>query len=104
MKDKSIIVITTCKDEFEARYIAKELLNKKLAACVQLSEIVSLYVWSERLCDDNEIRVVIKSKKSLYEKIEKCISKMHSYETPQIIKLKSKASKKYAKWIKESTL
>jgi periplasmic divalent cation tolerance protein len=100
----SIIVITTCKDEFEARYIAKVLLDKKLAACVQLSEITSLYVWNEDLCDDNEIRVVIKSKNSLYKKIKKCIKNVHSYETPQIIKLKSKASKKYEKWIKDSTL
>ncbi len=50
-----IIVQTTCPNKDEATTIAKALISKKLAACVQMSEVVSYYMWKEEFCNDKEV-------------------------------------------------
>ncbi|MGE3299140.1 MAG: divalent cation tolerance protein CutA, partial [Arcobacter sp.] len=57
---KAIIVQTTCSSKEEAKNIAKVLIEEKLAACVQLSEIESFYNWKEEFCCDNETLLNIK--------------------------------------------
>lgn len=68
-----------------AKKLANILLEKKLAACIHFSEIKSCYSWKNNIKIDNEILVTIKSKNSLYKKIEETIKLNHIYEIPQII-------------------
>ena len=97
---KLCIIQTTCKDIDEAKKIAKILIEKKLAACVQISNIESLYVWNDELCNDNEKLVSIKTKKKNFEKIQRKIKENHSYDLPEIIAIDiENASEEYKKYI-----
>lgn len=80
------IVTTTCQDNEEAQKIAAGLVEKKLAACVQLSSITSVYRWQGEVHNDPEIRLVIKTTENLYKAVEEQILSTHSYDLPQIIK------------------
>ena len=84
---KAIIVQTTCSSKEEAKNIAKVLIEEKLAACVQLSEIESFYNWKEEFCCDNETLLNIKTRKDNFEKIKSKILELHSYDLPEIIQL-----------------
>ena len=100
----TVIIQTTCSSEDEARKIAKVLIEEKLAACVQLSLIESLYMWREKFCCDNETLMSIKTRKENFEKVKSKIKELHSYDVPEIIQIDiTNASKKYLKFIGENT-
>ncbi|QKF76346.1 divalent-cation tolerance protein CutA [Arcobacter defluvii] len=102
---KAIIVQTTCSSKEEAKNIAKILIEEKLAACVQLSEIESLYNWKEKFCSDNETLLNIKTRKDNFDKIKSKILELHSYDLPEIIQLDiANASEEYLKFIGENTI
>jgi len=101
---KMVIVQTTCSTRTEAKNIAKKLIDKKLAACIQLSEIESVYVWKEEFCCDIETLLSIKTRKENFEKLKSEIKELHSYDVPEIIEIDiTNASKKYLKFIGENT-
>jgi periplasmic divalent cation tolerance protein len=99
-----VLVQTTCASKTEAKNIAKILIDEKLAACVQLSEIESFYNWNDEFCSDIEILVSIKTKKENFEKLKSKIKEFHSYDVPEIIEIEiTNSSKKYLKFIEENT-
>jgi periplasmic divalent cation tolerance protein len=101
---KTIIIQTTCSTKEEAKKIAEVLIKEKLAACVQLSEIESLYVWNEKFCCDNETLMSAKTRKENFEKVKSKIKELHSYDVPEIIQIDiTNASKKYLKFIGDNT-
>lgn len=86
MMEEYIQVFATTDSEEIAKKIAKVTLEKKLAGCVQIiGPIESRYWWKNKIEDTKEWLCVIKSKMSLYEKLEKAIKEIHSYEIPEII-------------------
>ena len=102
---KAVIVQTTTSNEEEAKKIAKILIQDKLAACVQLKDIKSLYNWDGKLCCERETLLSIKTKKELFSKVKSKILELHSYDTPEIIELDiSNISEDYLKFIKENTI
>lgn len=102
---KAVIVQTTTSNQEEAKKIAKILIQDKLAACVQLKDIESLYNWDGKLCCEREILLSIKTKKELFSKVKSKILELHSYDTPEIIELDiSNISEDYLKFIKENTI
>lgn len=102
---KAVIIQTTTSNEEEAKKIAKILIQDKLAACVQLKDIESLYNWDGKLCCEREILLSIKTKKELFSKVKSKILELHSYDTPEIIELDiSNISEDYLKFIKENTI
>ena len=102
---KAVIVQTTTSNEEEAKKIAKILIQDKLAACVQLKDIESLYNWDGKLCCERETHLSIKTKKELFSKVKSKILELHSYDTPEIIELDiSNISEDYLKFIKENTI
>jgi len=97
-----IDIYVTCKNRQEAVKIAKHLLKLKLAGCVNIFPIESLYWWQGRIVEDKEIAMLIKVLEKNYSRIEKEITKLHSYTIPCIITLNvKKANKAYLKWLKE---
>ncbi|MFA6788189.1 MAG: divalent-cation tolerance protein CutA [Arcobacteraceae bacterium] len=101
---KAIIVQTTCASKKEAKKIAKILVQEKLAACVQLSKINSLYSWENKLCVDKEVLLSIKTKKENFKKIQRKIKENHSYDLPEIIAIQiTNASKEYLQFIEGNT-
>lgn len=98
-----ILIQTTCSNKDEAKNIAKILIEEKLAACVQLSEIESFYSWNNEFCCESETLVNIKTIKENFEKVKSKIKELHSYDLPEIIQLDiTNASKEYLKFIGES--
>ncbi len=99
-----IIVQTTCPNKDDATTIAKALISKKLAACVQMSEIESFYMWKDEFCNDKEVLLNIKTKKENFKKIQSKIKELHSYDLPEIISISiENASEDYKKFIGENT-
>ncbi|MCT7482583.1 divalent-cation tolerance protein CutA [Aliarcobacter cryaerophilus] len=102
---KAVIIQTTTSSKEEAKKIAKILIQDKLAACVQLKDIESLYNWDGKLCCERETLLSIKTKKELFSKVKSKILELHSYDTPEIIELDiSNISEDYLKFIKENTI
>ncbi len=98
-----IIVTTTTSTKDEAKQLASILLEKQLAACIQINPIESIYRWKGEIECEEEFRLTVKSKVAHYKEIEKSIKENHSYELPQIVmKLIDKGSDEYLKWIDEN--
>jgi periplasmic divalent cation tolerance protein len=103
MDKKYAVIINTCPDEETAKKITGVLLEKKLAACIQLFPINSYYSWKGEICNDNEIILFIKCNQSFYDKIEETIIANHPYEVPEIIMLPViNGLDKYLGWIDEA--
>ena len=101
---RPFIVQTTTNSKKEAKKIAKLLVKKRLAACVQISQIESFYEWNNKVCEDKEYLLNIKTKKENYKKIKREIKENHSYDLPEIIGTKIVSlSKEYKNFIKENT-
>lgn len=96
---KYILVMSTCKDEKEADTISEALLSKRLAACVQMHPVNSAYIWEEKVCKDNEIRMLIKAPFDKLQMITEEIKSLHSYETPQILHLDINGEEQYLAWM-----
>ena len=104
MQTKNIVVMVTAKDEKEARGIARVLLEKKLAACVNVIKGVQSFFWWEGKVDQaQEILLVIKTcQKSLSQLIEN-VKAVHSYDVPEIIALPIVGgSEDYLNWVNET--
>jgi len=100
---KYIIITTTCPDKETAQKIAKALVEKKLAACVQMQNIESFYTWDNKFCSGKEVLCVIKTTAEKYNAVEAAIKSLHPYTCPQIIMLPiAGGSRDYLDWIKDS--
>lgn len=98
-----IIVTTSCETGEDAKRLAQCMLEKRLAACVQISSpIQSLYWWKNNIADDKEFLVTMKSERRLFERIVSALKEHHSYEVPEIIATEIAAiDQDYLNWLKE---
>ena len=94
------IVLCTCPDDSHADDIAVKLVEKKLAACVQILPIRSCYEWQGEICRDTERLLFIKTKTAMYGDIEEFIILNHPYEVPEIVRLDITGGlDKYLAWV-----
>ena len=98
---KYCCILSTAPDIKKARTLAGLLLSKRLAACVQiLPGLESHYRWKGKKEISPEVLILIKTRNSIYSKVEKILLKHHPYEVPEIICLSiTQGSKPYFKWI-----
>jgi periplasmic divalent cation tolerance protein len=96
-----IVVFITVKDAEEAQKIAKALLKRRQAACVNIVPGVnSHFWWKDKLDAVEECLIIVKSKESLLPEIIKSVRKIHSYSIPEIIALPIiDGSREYLEWI-----
>jgi len=96
-----IVVLMTAPSAEEAMRIAEMLVERKLAACVQiLPPMTSIYVWKGEVQRENEIMLVAKSTRAKFDELEDAVRAVHSYETPEIIALPIVAgSQSYLSWL-----
>jgi len=99
--EEYIEVFTTTEKKEDAEKIAKALVEKRLAGCIQIvGPIVSTYWWKGNVETAGEWLCFIKSKKTLYDELEKAIRDIHPYETPEIIAIPIiSGSKGYLEWL-----
>jgi periplasmic divalent cation tolerance protein len=104
MTDK-LVVLVTCANPREARRIARALVEKKLAACVNVlsAPVHSLYRWKGKVESAREWLLLIKTSRRRFPALEKEVVSLHSYEVPEVIALPIAAgSAKYLAWLVES--
>ncbi|WP_373031238.1 divalent-cation tolerance protein CutA [Sulfurovum sp.] len=106
MEASNYCIITTTTDSKEnADTITQLLLEKKLIACVQSTVIQSAYQWQGKIAESEEILLHMKTKRSLFEKIQTEIEQLHAYEVPEIIMVPiAGANALYLQWIEEETI
>lgn len=99
------LVSTTTDSKENADAITQLLLEKNLVACIQSSIIQSAYRWHKKIVHTEEILLQMKTKRSLFEKIQREIEYLHSYDVPEILMLPIEgANLHYLQWIKEETI
>ena len=99
----TIAIMTTTDSRDEARAIAAALVERRLAACAQISSIQSFYTWEGEVQDDDEFRVLIKTTGDRYADVEAAILELHSYDLPAIVAFDiTHAYGPYADWVIDS--
>lgn len=99
-----IEVVLTCGSWEEAHNIVDVLLDKKLVACVEMSEVKSKYLWQNEVEEADEIKLTMKSVASHFETIEAEVKKLHSYDTFVLEALPvTRINEEAAKWLEENT-
>jgi periplasmic divalent cation tolerance protein len=99
-----VVILATVANRDEGHRIARHLVENQLAACVNITQPVeSIYRWKDEISQDQEFQLFIKSTRALFPQVRAAISKLHSYETPEIICLPIiDGSEKYLQWIDDS--
>jgi periplasmic divalent cation tolerance protein len=83
---RAIVVITTVGTEEQAYLIAREIVARRQAACVNvLPGIRSIYRWKGKICKDGELLLIVKTLESELEGVQETIRELHSYELPEIL-------------------
>jgi periplasmic divalent cation tolerance protein len=100
-----ILALTTVPDEKTGQEIGRALVEERLAACVNVTPPVrSFYRWEGKLCSEGENILFIKTRASLFERLEARIKALHPYKVPEIIAIRvEKGSKDYLGWLDEET-
>lgn len=103
MTDKRV-VLSTCGSLEEAREIARAIVERKLAACVNIiPNIESIYRWKGEMENSTEHLLVIKTTEKAFPSLRDAIAGLHSYEVPECIEIGIiDGSAAYMKWIEES--
>ena len=107
MESQHIIVYVTAGSKKEADALSLGLVEEKLAFCVSaLPAVTSTYFWEGKLCMDEEILLIIKTRLSKFDALESWVRNNHSYDVPEVIALPIiKGSQPYLKsiddWVAE---
>jgi periplasmic divalent cation tolerance protein len=103
MRIEAMQVVTTTSGRPDAEKLAEALLDKRLAACVQISgPIESRYFWNGRLETAAEWVVTIKTRRDLYQPLEELLLSLHPYDQPEIIgTVIDEVSSGYLNWLAE---
>ena len=102
---EKIVVLVTCGSAKEADRLAEALVQKRLAACVNVFQtpVKSVYRWEGKVETAKEFLLVIKSSRRNFLELSREIEKLHSYDTPEIIALPIAAGAAgYLRWLEDS--
>jgi len=95
-----IAIYTTVATIEEARKIARALVERRLAACAQITEIESFYCWEGTVQNEPEFRILFKTTDAQYQAVETAIRELHSYDLPAIYAVAlGQIYAPYAKWV-----
>lgn len=103
MKNEVLLVFCTFPNEKEARQIGAALVEKQVAACVNvIPGVTSIYRWEGKVHEDSEVLGVIKTTREAYDRVEATIVELHPYDLPEVVALSVEAgSAAYLKWVGE---
>ena len=100
--NKLLILLTTVPDKLLAEQIAKELIERKLSACISIKEIKSIYKWQENIEENKEFELTIKSLPENLNELTLILKEKITYEVPELIYKIFDSENLYFQWIKES--
>ena len=101
-EDSQVVgVTTTVATLSDAQRLGRAILERRLAACVQIEEgLTSLYRWEGRDCEDPEVRLTIKTLPACVEPLQALFAQVHPYQVPQFLVVRMAASAAYAQWVR----
>ncbi len=103
LSKKYILVFVTVGNQPEAKAIARQLVEQHLAACVGIQTQQSLYRWENKVTEDNEYLLIIKTTRERFNAVKDAVLATHSYDVPEIISIDiSEGYAGYLDWITES--
>jgi periplasmic divalent cation tolerance protein len=80
------VVVTSVGTEQQAVEIAEELVVRRLATCVNIVPCLrSIYRWKNKVCEDSEYLLLIKTRRALFPAVSEAIREIHSYELPEVL-------------------
>ncbi len=94
-----LVMITTESSKINALRVAKLLIQNKLAACVSIKQIFSIYEWDDDIEETKEFEITIKSKPEFKENLIDFLHKVSTYDIPQIIYKEYHSEIKYFEWL-----
>lgn len=99
-----ILVMTTTGTADEAQRIGRELVERRLAACVQVDgPITSIYRWAGAVETSTEWRLTAKTRRESFNAVAAAIRELHSYQLPEIVAIDvAGASPEYRAWVEEN--
>jgi periplasmic divalent cation tolerance protein len=104
MANKGTIILSTFPSEESVADVAGKVVKGKLCACVNFTQIRSIYVWQDKVEDQKEFVALFKTTASSAKKLKIEIARLHPYKVPEIVELKMQdVSKSYLSWLVEST-
>lgn len=105
MAARFVVCLTTAGSLSDGEKIARHLVKKRLAACIQLLPgVVSFYHWKGKFCRDKEVVLLMKTTSHSVRSLEKELLKIHPYDLPEFVVLPiSGGSRRYLQWIMQST-
>jgi periplasmic divalent cation tolerance protein len=100
----AVVVVTSVGDEEQALVIARELVARRLAACVNVVPgMRSIYRWQGEICQDGEHLLLVKTLADEYPAVAAAIRELHSYELPEILAFAvEQGDERFFAWIRES--
>ena len=102
---KPVIIVSTFPNKTITKKIANQLVKKKLAACVNISKIDSVYSWKGKIQNDSEYLAFFKTTKKNEKILKNELKKLHPYDIPEIVEIKvNSMNKSYLDWLNNSTL
>lgn len=105
-RGEKIVVFVTCGTRVEAKKVAQQLVEERLAACVNLiaTPFESIYRWKGKVERAKEFLLVVKTSRARFETLCETIQRLHSYDMPEVIALPIVAgSREYLEWIETLT-
>jgi len=96
-----LVVITSLPSLEQAQTIARQLVENRLAACVQIQQGVnSIYRWDGKICEENEVLLSAKTSRALWEEIRGFIQNNHPYDLPEIMAFTpADYEQQYGQWV-----
>ena len=97
----AIVVVTTVGTEDQANLLAREIVARRQAACVNiLPGVRSFYRWKGKICQDGELMLIVKTQESEFEDLKATIRELHTYELPEILAFTvCQGSQEFLAWI-----
>jgi periplasmic divalent cation tolerance protein len=93
----------TCGNQEEAAEIADALIARRLAACVHLTPVASVYRWDGSVEHDTEISLTAKTRSALFGEVASIIGELHSYDLPAVTTTPMAGTAAYLGWIDAET-
>ena len=97
-----LVIIATESSKTNAVRMAKLLIKEKIAACVSIKQIFSVYEWDDDIQETKEFEIIIKSKPEFKDYLIEFLNKISTYDVPQIIYKKYYSEMKYFDWFNET--
>lgn len=102
---KPAVIISTYPDKKSISKIANKLVKEKLAACVNITKISSVYSWKGKIENSDEYLAVFKTTQKNKSRLKNEIKNTHPYDVPEIAELDvTSINKPYLKWLIDSTI